>query len=29
METSGNNLKLSKCNEENPAQQWTWKEIRY
>jgi hypothetical protein len=29
MEANANNLKLAKCDEENKAQQWTWREIRY
>jgi hypothetical protein len=29
METDGNNLKLSKCDEGNQSQKWTWTEINY
>jgi hypothetical protein len=29
METDGRNLKLAKCDAENKAQKWTWRELRY
>ncbi len=29
MTADGNDLKLAKCKDNDPNQQWTWKEIYY